>query len=227
MNKFKNCRICGLFKSMREFNKKSDSRDGYRNDCKECRKKYRIENREIIIKKKLKYYKENRNTILKKSSIYRKINKLQISKLRKIRHKKQPWKKTFSHIKQRCNNKKCEFYKYYGGRGITCLITEEEIKQLWFRDKAYLLKKPSIDRKDNNGNYTFDNCQFIERVENTAKAQRKVLLQYDLNNKFIKKWTSATEASRFFKVSSDAIMNCARGLSKTSCGYVWKYEKLY
>lgn len=37
---------------------------------------------------------------------------------------------------------------------------------LWFRDKAYKMVKPSIDRKDANKNYTIDNCRYIELKEN-------------------------------------------------------------
>ena len=76
-------------------------------------------------------------------------------------------------IKQRCTNSKRDNYKYYGKRGIKCLITEDQIKFLWYRDKAYFMKIPSIDRKDNNGNYTLDNCQFIEQSENTKKRFNK------------------------------------------------------
>ena len=49
-------------------------------------------------------------------------------------------------IKYRCYNSKNPAYLRYGGRGIKCLITEPELKELWFRDKAYNMKKPSIDR---------------------------------------------------------------------------------
>jgi len=70
----------------------------------------------------------------------------------KIYNKKYPWKHRLVLIKLRCNNPQDKAYKWYGKRGIKCLITEEEIKKLWFRDKAYLMLRPTIDRKDNNGN---------------------------------------------------------------------------
>lgn len=88
-------------------------------------------------------------------------------------HNKFPWRRVFRAIKQRCNNLKCKDFKWYGGKGIKCLITEEEIKELWFRDKAYELKKPSIDRKISNGDYTYKNCRFIEHKQNCQKAMKE------------------------------------------------------
>jgi hypothetical protein len=43
---------------------------------------------------------------------------------------------------------------------------------LWFRDKAYLMRHPSIDRIDSNGNYELNNCQFIEMKRNRVKDRR-------------------------------------------------------
>lgn len=68
---------------------------------------------------------------------------------------------------------RCRSHPLYGGRGIKCLLTKDEIISLWIRDKAHLLKHPSIDRKDNDGNYEYGNCQFIEFGENTRKRFRQ------------------------------------------------------
>ena len=73
-------------------------------------------------------------------------------------------------MNHRCNNPKNKKYKYYGGKGIQVLLTVSELQEIWTRDKAYLLKQPSIDRIDSNGNYTKENCRFIEHQEN---AQRR------------------------------------------------------
>lgn len=96
------------------------------------------------------YYKHNNINNLKKFNI--KISQL------------------LSGIKQRCGNINNSSYKYYGERGIKCFITEKELKTLWIRDKAWELEMASIDRIDNNGNYTFENCRFIELQENIKKS---------------------------------------------------------
>lgn len=52
------------------------------------------------------------------------------------------------------------------------LMTLDDFKELWFRDKAYLMKAPSIDRIDNDGNYIFSNCRFIELRENQSNGAK-------------------------------------------------------
>ena len=82
---------------------------------------------------------------------------------KKVKKSYVPWLTTLFKAKTRCNSVNNRYHK----RGIKCFLTQEEIKTIWFRDKAYLLKHPSIDRIDNNGNYIFDNCRYIELSENS------------------------------------------------------------
>jgi hypothetical protein len=139
-----------------------------------------------------------------------------------------PWICIFRNIKQRCNNINNPDYYYYGRRGIKCLITEEELKKLWFRDKAYLMKIPSVDRIDNNGNYEINNCQFIEHSENVGKMNKyikiKPILQYDLQKNFIKEWKSLTQAEQELKILRTSIGNALKDRSKTAGGFIWKYK---
>jgi hypothetical protein len=150
------------------------------------------------------------------------------------RHKKNkelyPWKRTLTSIKQRCNNPKNKEFKDYGGRGIKCFITSEELKTLWIRDNAHLLKHPSINRKNNNGNYTFENCEFIEIGLNSSERNKRVsiktVLQFSLDNKFIKEWDSVKKASDSLKIEKGQIANCARKYkyNKTAGGFIWRYR---
>lgn len=141
--KNKRCSKCKEEKLLSEFHKNKAQNDGYNNYCKECDK----------IRQK-KYYQDN---------------KIFVDKKHKIKRNKNRWWGILSDIKRRCNNKNFKHYKYYGGRGIQALISSSEIKELWFRDKAYLMKRPSIDRINNDGNYIYENCRFIEQSENTIK----------------------------------------------------------
>jgi len=77
----------------------------------------------------------------------------------------------YNGARQRCNNPHAKDYKSYGKRGIRCEITFKELVDIWNRDKAYLLVHPSLDRINNDGNYSKDNCRFIEMEENTHKRK--------------------------------------------------------
>jgi len=74
--------------------------------------------------------------------------------------------------RQRCTNPNTRSYKDYGARGIKCFLTIDEMVELWFLDEAWLMKRPSIDRINNDGNYTFLNCRFIELSQNTIRAHK-------------------------------------------------------
>lgn len=71
-------------------------------------------------------------------------------------------------INRRCNNPKDKAYGRYGARGIKNFLSLEDLIYLWKRDKADTLKQPSIDRIDSKGNYTLENCRFIEMTENCS-----------------------------------------------------------
>ena len=71
----------------------------------------------------------------------------------------------------KCANDRCTYpsngnYERYGGKGIRMLLTKEEAEILYKRDHAHYMKKPSLDRINNNGDYHFGNCRFVEITEN-------------------------------------------------------------
>ena len=149
--------------------------------------------------------------------------------IQKEHRKKYPWKHTLAHIKQRCKNANSKGFSNYGGRGIECRITENEVKELWFRDKGYLMNKPTIDRKDNNGNYEFGNCRFIEKSVNSKKRNKDnpqgiTILQYDLQGNFIKEWASALGAEKELGIARQNIGSCCKGKLNTSGGFVWRFR---
>ena len=86
-----------------------------------------------------------------------------------IYRKLYPWLRSYNNAKQRCEVPTSISYKNYGAKGIKFLMTKEDFKTLWFRDKAHLLTVPSIDRLDSKKDYTFDNCHYIERRVNCSK----------------------------------------------------------
>jgi len=143
---------------------------------------------------------------------------------RKDFHKKHPWKQILRNIRFRCENPKSVDYKWYSSKRIKNYLTEEDIRFLMGRDNYYKLNNPTIDRIDNDGNYTLKNCRFIENEENSAKDKRCKVLQFTKNNEFIKEWSSLTEVKNNLNIDHSNIISAINGKYKHAGGYKWKYK---
>ena len=122
------------------------------NKSRERNKKWRDEHKQYISEYNKNYRLNHIDNI--------RDNKRQQSYQAKYR-KLYPWKLFYYRAKNRCRKPNGE----YSGR-VKFLMNMEDFRKLWFRDRAWLLKKPSIDRIDNNGDYVYINCRFIEFLEN-------------------------------------------------------------
>jgi hypothetical protein len=226
----KKCSKCKIEKELNNFIKDKNRKDGLYPVCDSCRKSIYEINKNKILNQKQLYYEENKSVLIQKRLNYYNENLELIKQQRINRHKRTPWKFTLYAIKSRCNNPKDTSYKDYGGRGIQCLITEAELKILWIRDNANTMDSPSIDRQDNDGNYTFKNCRYVEFGINSAERNKRVssksVLQLDKNKNIIKEWNSLTEAAKCFNVSVSAIFNAIHHKRNTYfCkGFLWRYK---
>ena len=86
--------------------------------------------------------------------------------------KRNPWMVSYAGAMTRCNNKNAPQYRTYGGRGVECRLTVEQVKELWERDNAANMKRPSIDRIDSSGHYEKGNCRFIEQALNASLGSK-------------------------------------------------------
>jgi len=83
-------------------------------------------------------------------------------------------------MRQRCNNPKNRDYKYYGGRGIT--ICSDWDLYTNFKDWALghgYNDKLTIDRVDENGNYTPNNCRWATREEQNRNKRTVPKIEYE------------------------------------------------
>lgn len=114
--------------------------------------------------------------ILQKISAWRKANPDRVKIAHQKYKQKHPWLVSFYRAKKRCE----EGGAYYD-RGILFIMSKEDFKFLWFRDKAYLLKKPSINRKNPAGPYILSNCEFIEYLDNLCQPRYKRASGWDIH----------------------------------------------
>ncbi|KKL12334.1 hypothetical protein LCGC14_2536800 [marine sediment metagenome] len=135
--------------------------------CKICNKKFNVIRSQLTCSLKCSLI--NKKLVLKN---YYQKNKIRLQKSIKLWHKNHPWYSHCNGAKQRCINPNLHDYFRYGGKGLKFLMTPDDFEYIWFRDKAHLLKRPSIDRIDDSGNYELSNCRFIENTLNNSLAHR-------------------------------------------------------
>ena len=93
--------------------------------------------------------------------------------LRKHGFANTPLQRVWIQMRYRCGNPKAPNYPNYGGRGIA--VCEEWRKFRAFHEWAVAngyRKGLPIDRRDNNGPYSPDNCRFISTAENTQNSRQ-------------------------------------------------------
>lgn len=85
-------------------------------------------------------------------------------------YKKTVWQRAYYAAKNRCENPNNDHYQFYGKKGIKFLMTKEDFHFIYLRDKAHLLKRPSIDRIDPKSHYEVSNCRYIEMHDNSMRS---------------------------------------------------------
>lgn len=101
------------------------------------------------------------------------------------------WKKMLD----RCNNPKNNYYKNYGGRGIS--VCKE-----WYDFNVFLAdmgERPigkTIDRIDNNGNYEPLNCRWATNYEQHNNKSNNHIITYDCMNLTISQLANKTGINR-------------------------------
>lgn len=97
--------------------------------------------------------------------------------------------KVWSSMKSRCLNPKDQSYANYGGRGVT--ICNEwmgfEAFHAWAMLSGY---KPglTIERKDNDGNYSPENCTWIPKADQSNNRRMCKQIQYHGETHTMKDW---------------------------------------
>lgn len=95
-------------------------------------------------------------------------------------------------MKDRCLNKNSVPYKHYGGRGIT--VCQEWLHDfIAFREWSYsngYAENLTLDRVDNDGNYSPDNCRWVDRSAQANNRRSNRLLTYNGETHNVTQWAS-------------------------------------
>lgn len=103
-------------------------------------------------------------------------------------HTGTPTYRVWCQMRARCLNPRCDSYKHYGARGIT-------ICDRWLEDFPAFLsdmgKKPAgltLDRKDNDGPYSPENCRWATYAQQNRNNRRNRLVTYQGRTMCVRDW---------------------------------------
>lgn len=91
-------------------------------------------------------------------------------------------------MKARCSNPKNASYHRYGGRGIRVCRRWEQFAN-FFADMGKCPKGLMIERKDNDGNYTPENCCWATPQQQQRNRSNNRLIERDGVRKTIREWS--------------------------------------
>ena len=106
---------------------------------------------------------------------------------------------------QRCYNTKNPGYKNYGGRGIYILYTWSSFER-FYRDMGDPLPGMTLERIDNDGPYSKENCRWATRQEQ-ARNKRNLPRKPRVYVKFRGKKTSLLELAKQTGLSYQLLYN--------------------
>lgn len=96
-----------------------------------------------------------------------------------LRWKSKRLKSIFGHMKQRCYNVENKDYRWYGNKGIRICdewINNPKLFEEWSFNNGYS-DNLTIDRKDENKDYSPDNCRWITLETNTKYKSTTSLIE--------------------------------------------------
>lgn len=104
--------------------------------------------------------------------------------------RKHPLYTHWAGMRQRCIDKNFTSYKYYGGRGImVCKSWLLDFKRFhdWSLANGWA-EGLSLDRKNNNGNYTPSNCRWVGVETQARNTRANIFITYKGVTKCMAEW---------------------------------------
>lgn len=122
---------------------------------------------------------------------------------------KHPLYQTWANMKNRCYNTKTPDYPNWGGRGI-------KVCDRWLSSQNFIAdlkdsyeKGLTLDRKDVNGDYTPENCRWVNRQVQNNNRRDNNLIEYNGKSQTLSVWARelgikrSTLSMRYYKYNWD------------------------
>lgn len=108
--------------------------------------------------------------------------------------------RTYSNMKQRCNNSKNHKYPRYGGRGIRICDEWNSPNGLksfgdWAMSNGYA-DNLTLDRIDNNGDYCPENCRFVDLKTQSNNRSDNDFITYNGQTHSLTEWSEILGINR-------------------------------
>lgn len=236
MGNTKKCSKCGRELPLECFGRLAKSKDGFRCECKECRKQYHQEHREEILAKNKERYQKQRENILKNARQYREKHRNEL-KIKSKEYRETEYGRAYTLLT--AYNKADE--KYHRGKGD--LTPEWIVENIFTKPCAHCGKEGwqiiGCNRLDNSKPHTMDNvepcCWECNRRLGIVYTSQKNSIRVDqidrITGEVIVSYPSSRDAARTIKTSNVNIIRACNGgflwkdkwLNITQCkGYIWK-----
>ncbi len=95
-------------------------------------------------------------------------------------------------MRNRCTNPNNKYFPLYGGRGITVCQRWTESYENFLADMGLAPPKSSLDRIDNDGPYSPENCRWTTRSVQTRNTRKNRLLTHNGVTQCVAAWAEST-----------------------------------
>lgn len=108
--------------------------------------------------------------------------------------------KSWTHMRERCNNPRCHDYLDYGGRGISYSSEWEDFERFINDIGLKPSTEHSLDRVDVNGNYSKENCRWASKEDQARNKRNSMMIQLPHGD-----WCSLHKAAELLNVTPKTI----------------------